>query len=58
MGDVVPIRSLAPCLTCGGTDWWLRQSEWLCGTCHPDPANMRPVKIYVVTGKSHYVRQP
>jgi tRNA G46 methylase TrmB len=25
-----------PCATCGSTDWWRRDGDWLCGHCHPE----------------------
>jgi hypothetical protein len=26
-----------PCRNCGSNNWWQRDGEWLCGTCHPQP---------------------
>ncbi len=26
-----------PCTNCKSDNWWLRQGEWICGRCHPNP---------------------
>ena len=26
-----------PCWRCFSNDWWLRDKEWVCGGCHPNP---------------------
>lgn len=36
-GKNPPPKPDKPCYVCGSNDWWLRDDEWLCNRCHPEP---------------------
>ena len=46
-----------PCTACGTNNWWLRAGAWLCGTCHPDPKNMKPTTHLYVNNKGKVCKE-
>jgi len=49
-----PPKPEKECWICHHNDmWWLRQNEWLCGACHPDPNNPEHFKVEIITIKRY-----